>query len=115
MALQRPEERLVTLNARLCSAKSPYAHKEVQLSAVRNAHNGSSDASYSSAIGPEPGNRTMVSMGCFCHNHSRPSCNIARLPKSNCDYRAEKLRRNVHRDIMRRAQLKKLRWKAILE
>ena len=52
--------------------------------------------------------------GCFWHNHSHSSCKIARLPKSNCSYWAEKLRKNVQRDAVRRVQLKKLGWKSLV-
>jgi len=58
--------------------------------------------------------RVIFVHGCFWHNHSRASCKIARFPKSNCDYWAEKLRKNVERDIVRRAQLRKLGWKAMV-
>ena len=52
--------------------------------------------------------------GCFWHNHSHASCKIARLPKSNSDYWADKLRRNVERDAVRRAELRRLGWKVLV-
>jgi DNA mismatch endonuclease, patch repair protein len=52
--------------------------------------------------------------GCFWHNHSYARCKIARLPKSNSDYWAEKLRRNVERDSARRAELQKIGWKTLI-
>jgi len=52
--------------------------------------------------------------GCFWHNHSHVHCKIARLPKSNAGYWADKLRRNVERDTMRRAELRKLGWKTLV-
>jgi DNA mismatch endonuclease, patch repair protein len=52
--------------------------------------------------------------GCFWHNHSHRGCKIARFPKSNSDYWAEKLRRNVRRDSARRADLRKMGWKVLI-
>jgi DNA mismatch endonuclease (patch repair protein) len=52
--------------------------------------------------------------GCFWHNHSHVGCNIARFPKSNPDYWADKLRRNVERDAARRAELRRIGWKALV-
>jgi DNA mismatch endonuclease (patch repair protein) len=52
--------------------------------------------------------------GCFWHNHSHVRCNIARFPKSNPDYWADKLRRNVERDAARRAELRRIGWKALV-
>ncbi len=52
--------------------------------------------------------------GCFWHNHSHVRCKIARFPKSNSNYWAEKLMRNVQRDTERRAELRKIGWKALV-
>jgi DNA mismatch endonuclease (patch repair protein) len=52
--------------------------------------------------------------GCFWHKHSRPGCKIARLPKSNSGYWADKLTRNVARDVLRRAELKKAGWRTLI-
>ncbi|HTA22652.1 MAG TPA: DNA mismatch endonuclease Vsr [Terriglobales bacterium] len=52
--------------------------------------------------------------GCFWHNHTRPGCKIARLPKSNPDYWLDKLNKNVARDVLRRAELKKAGWKTLV-
>jgi DNA mismatch endonuclease (patch repair protein) len=52
--------------------------------------------------------------GCFWHNHSHVRCNTARFPKSNPDYWAEKLRRNVERDAVRRTELRRIGWKALV-
>jgi DNA mismatch endonuclease, patch repair protein len=52
--------------------------------------------------------------GCFWHNHSRPGCKIARLPKSNSEYWLDKLQRNVARDVLRRAELRKAGWKTLV-
>ena len=52
--------------------------------------------------------------GCFWHNHSHARCKIARLPKSNPKYWADKLRRNVERDAVRRAELRRIGWKALV-
>lgn len=52
--------------------------------------------------------------GCFWHNHSYRGCKIARFPKSNSGYWAEKLRRNVERDAARRADLRKMGWKVMV-
>jgi len=52
--------------------------------------------------------------GCFWHNHSHVRCKIARFPKSNSDYWADKLRRNVERDAVRRAELRRIGWKTLV-
>ncbi len=52
--------------------------------------------------------------GCFWHMHSRPGCKIARLPKSNTAYWLDKLERNVARDVLRRAELRKMGWKTLV-
>jgi DNA mismatch endonuclease (patch repair protein) len=52
--------------------------------------------------------------GCFWHNHSNVRCKIARFPKSNSDYWADKLRRNVERDATRRAELRRSGWKTLV-
>jgi DNA mismatch endonuclease (patch repair protein) len=52
--------------------------------------------------------------GCFWHNHSHARCKIARLPKSNSSYWADKLRRNVERDTVRRTELRRIGWKALV-
>ena len=52
--------------------------------------------------------------GCFWHNHSHIHCKIARFPKSNSGYWADKLRRNVERDAVRRAELRRLGWKVLV-
>jgi DNA mismatch endonuclease (patch repair protein) len=52
--------------------------------------------------------------GCFWHNHSHIRCKIARFPKSNSEYWADKFRRNVERDTARRAELRKMGWKVLV-
>ncbi len=52
--------------------------------------------------------------GCFWHRHGNTKCKIARLPKSNCEYWADKLEKNVSRDAARRAQLRRMGWKTIV-
>jgi DNA mismatch endonuclease (patch repair protein) len=52
--------------------------------------------------------------GCFWHNHSHVRCKIARLPKSNSKYWADKLAKNVQRDTVRRAELRRLGWKSLV-
>jgi len=52
--------------------------------------------------------------GCFWHKHSHIHCKIARLPKSNSEYWADKLRRNVERDAARRAELRRQGWKVFV-
>jgi DNA mismatch endonuclease (patch repair protein) len=52
--------------------------------------------------------------GCFWHNHSQIRCKIARFPKSNSEYWAEKFRRNVERDAARCAELRKMGWKVLV-
>jgi DNA mismatch endonuclease (patch repair protein) len=51
--------------------------------------------------------------GCFWHNHSDSRCKIVRLPKSNSEYWAVKLKKNVARDTLRQSELKKLGWKSL--
>ena len=51
--------------------------------------------------------------GCFWHQHTSASCNIARIPQSNQDYWLPKLRRNVARDAEHLADLYKLGWEAL--
>lgn len=52
--------------------------------------------------------------GCFWHKHARPSCKIARLPKSNSGYWLDKLEKNAARDVSRRAELRKAGWKTLV-
>jgi DNA mismatch endonuclease (patch repair protein) len=52
--------------------------------------------------------------GCFWHRHLNSNCKIARLPKSNCKYWADKLEKNVARDALRRAQLRRMGWKTMV-
>jgi DNA mismatch endonuclease (patch repair protein) len=52
--------------------------------------------------------------GCFWHNHPHAGCKIARLPKSNSDYWANKLRRNVERDTRRHKELRRIGWRALV-
>ena len=52
--------------------------------------------------------------GCFWHQHKKPSCKIARLPKSNRDYWIPKLQKNVERDIQHRKSLKRMGWNSFV-
>jgi DNA mismatch endonuclease (patch repair protein) len=52
--------------------------------------------------------------GCFWHNHSHIQCKIARLPKTNSDYWADKLRRNVERDAGHLTELRQAGWKVLV-
>ena len=48
--------------------------------------------------------------GCFWHQHSRKSCRITRVPKSNLGYWLPKLERNKRRDAQNRRKLRRLGW-----
>lgn len=48
--------------------------------------------------------------GCFWHQHSRRSCRITRVPKSNLGYWLPKLGRNKRRDAQNRRKLRRLGW-----
>lgn len=48
--------------------------------------------------------------GCFWHQHSRNSCRITRVPKSNLGYWLPKLERNKKRDAQNRRKLRRLGW-----
>jgi DNA mismatch endonuclease (patch repair protein) len=52
--------------------------------------------------------------GCFWHQHSDPKCLDGRLPKSNRQYWVPKLERNVSRDALAVAALKKAGWKVLV-
>lgn len=58
--------------------------------------------------------RAIFIHGCFWHNHSNIRCKIARIPKSNSQYWAEKLQRNIERDAARRAELRRMGWKVLV-
>jgi len=50
--------------------------------------------------------------GCFWHKHR--NCKNVRIPGTNTDYWLSKLDRNVNRDKINRASLRKLGWKPIV-
>lgn len=50
--------------------------------------------------------------GCFWHQH--PGCKEGRLPKSNLDYWAAKMKRNAERDRAVLKQLKSLGWETLV-
>lgn len=50
--------------------------------------------------------------GCFWHRH--PGCKIATMPSSNVDFWQEKFRKNVERDAVNSAELKKQGWNLII-
>ena len=52
--------------------------------------------------------------GCFWHQHTDPSCKIARLPQSNRDYWLPKLKRNAARDADHHARLAELGWDVLV-
>lgn len=60
-----------------------------------------------------PKYRTVVFVhGCFWHRHI--GCKIATTPKSNIDFWLEKFDKNVARDKLVQARLRKERWKVII-
>lgn len=60
-----------------------------------------------------PKYRTVIEVrGCFWHRH--PGCKIATMPASNVDFWQEKFRKNVERDAVNAAKLKKLGWNLIV-
>lgn len=52
--------------------------------------------------------------GCFWHQHTARSCNIARKPKTNLRYWGPKLKRNAKRDVQNRKRLRSLGWSALV-
>lgn len=60
-----------------------------------------------------PKYRTVIEVrGCFWHRH--PGCKIATMPASNVDFWQEKFRKNVERDAVNAAKLKKMGWNLIV-
>lgn len=51
--------------------------------------------------------------GCFWHQHKANKCKIARVPKSNLSYWAEKLSRNVKRDKVHKKALTARGWRVL--
>ena len=52
--------------------------------------------------------------GCFWHQHSSAKCLDGRVPKSNQSYWKPKLLKNTERDKRSLAELRKLKWKALV-
>jgi DNA mismatch endonuclease (patch repair protein) len=52
--------------------------------------------------------------GCFWHQHSKPSCKDGRAPKSNLNYWAGKLARNVERDLQNLDDLNTMGWEVLV-
>ena len=52
--------------------------------------------------------------GCFWHQHSDPSCKIARLPKSNQAYWLPKLKGNAMRDAKNELLLREKGWDVLV-
>lgn len=58
-----------------------------------------------------PGRRLALFVhGCFWHQHPKPSCKLARMPKSRLEFWTPKLTGNVERDARKRAELESLGW-----
>lgn len=57
-------------------------------------------------------NTVIMVNGCFWHQHT--GCRKATIPKQNQKFWADKLERNVCRDIEIKTQLEKLGWKVIV-
>ncbi|WP_183608257.1 MULTISPECIES: very short patch repair endonuclease [Rhizobium] len=51
--------------------------------------------------------------GCFWHQHDDPACKISHAPKSNTDYWAPKLQKNLDRDKRVTAELDRIGWKSM--
>ncbi|MCB1440667.1 MAG: DNA mismatch endonuclease Vsr [Nitratireductor sp.] len=52
--------------------------------------------------------------GCFWHQHRKVECLDGRQPKSNTNYWAKKLARNVERDASNKMELLALGWKVLV-
>ena len=52
--------------------------------------------------------------GCFWHQHRKVECLDGRQPKSNTNYWAKKLARNVERDASNTMELLALGWKVLV-
>lgn len=52
--------------------------------------------------------------GCFWHQHSDAACARSRMPKTRQSYWQPKLRRNVERDDINEAELRRLGWEVIV-
>jgi DNA mismatch endonuclease (patch repair protein) len=62
-----------------------------------------------------PGRRAVIFVhGCFWHRHSKPSCPLARLPKSRLDFWAVKLEANSERDSTNLGKLTLLGWRVLV-
>lgn len=62
-----------------------------------------------------PGRRSVIFVhGCFWHRHTKPSCPLARLPKSRLDFWAAKLETNRKRDSMNVERLNHLGWRVFV-
>ena len=62
-----------------------------------------------------PGRRKVIFVhGCFWHQHTDPSCKIARRPQSNQDYWLPKLERNTTRDAEHQALLMQQGWDVLV-
>lgn len=48
--------------------------------------------------------------GCFWHGHKNPSCNVARVPKSNTKFWIDKISYNQSRHVTNLKELKKSGW-----
>jgi len=58
--------------------------------------------------------RVIFVHGCFWHQHPKEECLDSRRPKSNIGYWHAKLERNVERDAVNIASLRKLGWRVLL-
>lgn len=62
-----------------------------------------------------PGRRAVIFVhGCFWHRHSKPSCPLARLPKSRLDFWAVKLEASRGRDSMNLGKLTLHHWRVLV-
>jgi len=58
--------------------------------------------------------RAIFVHGCFWHQHPDPACRDARPPRSNSDYWAPKLARNLARDVSGQRDLARLGWQVLV-
>lgn len=52
--------------------------------------------------------------GCFWHRHPKPSCKLARLPKSRLNFWRPKLEQNRERDRKAQRTLRRAGWKVLV-
>jgi len=62
-----------------------------------------------------PGRGKIIFMhGCFWHRHPKPSCKLARMPKSRLKFWRPKLEQNRERDLKAQRALRRAGWKVLV-